>query len=199
VWLLGEFAAVIAGASQQLASELGRSRWGCNGQEWIKVCDAGVITTPVSGALTTKEGGRQLVVEQVVEKVALAGLTNYLILTKTNYNQWAMLMRIKLEARGLWGAVDPGGADFQVDRMALDAICNVVPPEMINALVTKDTTLEAWESIKAMRIGGDHIRKASAQRVRHEYELLAFCGGKGVEDFSMSLVGIVHQLATLGI
>jgi hypothetical protein len=83
VWLLGEFAAVIAGASQQLASELGRSRWGCNGQEWIKVCDAGVITTTVSGALTTKEGGRQLVVEQVVEKVALAGLTNYLILTKT--------------------------------------------------------------------------------------------------------------------
>jgi hypothetical protein len=41
-----------------------------------------------------------------------AGLTNYLLLTKTNYNQWALLMRIKLEVRGLWAAFDPGGTEF---------------------------------------------------------------------------------------
>jgi hypothetical protein len=64
----------------------------------------------------------------VVAKVASVGPANYPI-TKTNYNQWALLMRIKLEVRGLWGAVDPGGADFQVDRMALDAIYSVVPPD----------------------------------------------------------------------
>jgi hypothetical protein len=98
----------------------------------------------------------------VVKKVASAGPANYPILTKSNYNQWSLLMRIKMEARGLWGAIDPGDADFQVDLMALDAICSVVPPEMITVLATKDSALEAWESIKVMRIGDDHIRKASA-------------------------------------
>jgi hypothetical protein len=146
---------------------------------------------------TTSRGG-QHVVERVVEKVASAGPANYPTLTKTNYNQWALLMRIKLEARGLWGAVDPGGADFQVDRMALDAICSVVPPKMIIALATKETASEAWESIRTMQVGDDRIRKASAQKVRREYELLAFRDGEGVKDFAMRLVGIVHQLATLG-
>jgi uncharacterized membrane protein YgcG len=36
-------------------------------------------------------------------------------------------MRIKLEARELWAAVESGDAEFQVDRMTLDAICSVVP------------------------------------------------------------------------
>jgi hypothetical protein len=45
----------------------------------------------------------------VVEKVASIGPVNYPILTKSNYIQWSLLMRIKMEARGLWVAVDPGG------------------------------------------------------------------------------------------
>jgi hypothetical protein len=117
---------------------------------------------------------------------------------KTNYNQWALLMRIKLEVCGLWGAVDLGGADFQVDWMVLEAICSIVLPEIITTLATKETVLESWESIRTMRVGDDRIRKASAPRMRHEYELLTFRDGEGDEDFAMRLVGIVHQLATLG-
>jgi hypothetical protein len=74
-------------------------------------------------------------------------------------------------AMRLWGAVEPGDAEFQVDRMTLDVICNVVLVEMITALATKDSTLEAWESI---------IRKASVQKVRREYEVLDFHDGEGV-------------------
>jgi hypothetical protein len=44
-------------------------------------------------------GGDCVVVERVVEKVASAGPANYPLLTKTNYNDWALLMKIKLEAR----------------------------------------------------------------------------------------------------
>jgi hypothetical protein len=58
--------------------------------------------------------------------------------------------------------------------MVLDTISSVVPPEMVTMLAIKDSAMEAWESIKTMHIGDDRIRKASAQRVRHEYELLAF-------------------------
>jgi hypothetical protein len=81
--------------------------------------------------------------------------------------------------------------------MALNAICNAVSAEMITVLTTKDSAREAWESIKTMRIRDDRIRKASAQKVRREYEVLDFLDG-GVEDFAMQLMGMVNQLAVLG-
>jgi hypothetical protein len=142
--------------------------------------------------------GEQLVVEQVVEKVVSAGPTNYPLLTKTNCIQWALLMRIKLEARELWAAVDPGSAKFRVDWMTLDAICSAVSAEMINALAMKDFAQEAWERIKMMRVGDDCIRAASEQKLRREYKVLDFCNGEGVEDFTMRLSGIINQLAILG-
>jgi hypothetical protein len=86
------------------------------------------------------------------------GTASYPSLTKTNYNQWAMLMKIKLEACGLWSAVDPGDAEFQVDRMALDVIYSVVPSEMVTLLATKGTTMNAWESIKMVRISDECVR-----------------------------------------
>jgi hypothetical protein len=139
-----------------------------------------------------------LVVERVVEKVASVGPANYPLLTKANYNDWVLLMKIKLEARLLWAAVDPGDVDFQVDRMALDAICSAVPPELISTLATKPSTREAWESIKTMRIGVDRVRKASAQKLRRDYEQLTLRDGETVEDFVMRLTGMTYQLATLG-
>jgi hypothetical protein len=87
--------------------------------------------------------GRQLIVEWVVEKIGSVGPANYPILMKCNYNQWALLMRIKLEARMLWGTVDPSDGEFQVDRMALDVICSTVPTEMITTLATKDSAMES--------------------------------------------------------
>jgi hypothetical protein len=164
-----------------------------------------VSESGVLGALADPLGGhRVLVVERVVEKIVSAGPANYPTLTKTNYNQWALLMMIKLEmriklgVRGLWGAVDTGNIDFQVDCMALDAICSVVPVEMITALMMKDTVMEVWKSIKTMRIGDDRIRMTSAPKVRREYEALKFHDGEGIEDFTMPLFGVVNQLVVLG-
>jgi hypothetical protein len=53
--------------------------------------------------------------------------------------------------------------------MALDAIGSLVLLDMVTSLAIKDTVMDAWESIKMMRIGDEWIiRKASAQRVRCE-------------------------------
>jgi hypothetical protein len=74
--------------------------------------------TPVSSQPPQRSGAGgpdgQVIVERVVEKVS-AGPANYPLLTKSNYNQSSLLMKIKLEARGLWGAIEPGDAKFQVD------------------------------------------------------------------------------------
>jgi hypothetical protein len=109
-----------------------------------------------------------------------------------------LLIKVQLEARGLWSAVDPGNAEFQVHRMTLDAICSAVPPEMVTSLAMKDMAMEAWESIKTMCIGDEHVRLVTTLKLRHEYETLTFCEGDGVEDFAMQLAGIVNQLTALG-
>jgi uncharacterized membrane protein YgcG len=142
--------------------------------------------------------GDERVIERVVEKVAPVGPANYPILTKMNYNECSLLMKIKLEARSLWVVVDKGDAEFQVDRMALDAICSAVPPNMITTLAIKPMTKEAWDCIKMMRIGDDRVRKATLQKVRREYELLSFCDGESMEDFAMRLNNVTTQLAMLG-
>ena len=107
---------------------------------------------------------RGLVIHRVIKEGG-GGPTNYPVLTKTNYNNWALLMKIKLEAKCLWGAIDPDGVtiEHQEDRMALDAICSVVPTEMISTLAVKESAKEAWESIRVMRIGEDRIRKTNVQ------------------------------------
>ncbi|WVZ76857.1 hypothetical protein U9M48_024783 [Paspalum notatum var. saurae] len=142
------------------------------------------------------DGGR--VVERIIERVASAGPASYHVRTKSNYNDWSLLMKIKLEARCLWNAIDPGNVELHVDRMALDAICGAVPPEMISSLATKPSARAAWESLRTMRVGDDRIRKASAQKAHQEYEALSFRDGEAVEDFAMRLTGVVNQLAILG-
>ena len=134
-----------------------------------------------------------------MERISSAGPATYPMLTKTNYNDWALLMKIKLQARCLWRAIDPSDdVSEPEDRQALDALCSAVPPEMVPTLAVKPSEKLAWEAIRVMRIGDDRVRKTSAQRVRRQYEELALREGEGVEDFALRLTNIVSQLATLG-
>ncbi|KAB8116077.1 hypothetical protein EE612_057033 [Oryza sativa] len=79
-----------------------------------------------SGGRASGSGGgdRGLVIHRVVKDGG--GPVNYPLLTKTNCNDWALLMKIKLQARNLWSAIEPDGVEvaFHEDRMALDAICS---------------------------------------------------------------------------
>jgi hypothetical protein len=75
------------------------------GKGTLKVCDARDVMGAVR-VLSDEEGSRRRTTrhKRVVEK-ASTGMANYPMLTKMNYNQWALLMKIKLEARGMWSAV----------------------------------------------------------------------------------------------
>jgi hypothetical protein len=55
------------------------------------------------------------------------GPANWPLLPKTNYTEWALIMKIKLQARNFWEAIEPGDVTLQEDRMALDAITSAVP------------------------------------------------------------------------
>jgi hypothetical protein len=71
-------------------------------------------------------------------------------------------MKVKLKARGLWPAVESGRGNHQEDMMALDVLSSTVPLEMVSVVASKDMAKSAWETIKTMRIGDDHVRAAVA-------------------------------------
>jgi hypothetical protein len=94
----------------------------------------------------TERHTSEIVVERVVERVALeciAPAGNFPVLTKTNYYDWAALMRIMLQTRGLWDAVIVGTMDFTEDRLALEVIAKAVPPELMGSIASKPSAMAA--------------------------------------------------------
>jgi hypothetical protein len=82
--------------------------------------------------------------------------------------------------------------------MALDVLSSVIPLEMVSAVASKDTSKEAWDAIKTLRVGDDRVRASTAQQLLRQFENAAFKEDKTIEDISMQLSGLVQHLATLG-
>lgn len=137
-----------------------------------------------------------VVIQRVIREVS--GGSSYPTLTKTNYSDWALLMKVKLKARALWDAIQQGGVDSHEEMMALDVLCSAVPPEMVPTLAKMETAKQAWDAIATMRIGDDRVRKSTAQQLRRKFDLASFDDGKTVEEYALRLNNMVAQLATLG-
>jgi hypothetical protein len=121
-----------------------------------------------------------------------------LMLTRTNYSDWALIMRVQLQGQGRWEVIEHGVGDYHDDREALGAILRAVPPEMWRSLAVKDTAKEAWDALKTLRLGSERVREARAQTRRSEFENLRFKDGEKVEQFAMRLTGVMHDLEILG-
>ena len=65
-------------------------------------------------------------------------------------------------------------------------------------LAAKDNAKEAWNAIKVMRVGVDRVREARRQKLRRDFENLAFKDNEAIEDFSLRLAGIITELQSLG-
>jgi hypothetical protein len=55
------------------------------------------------------------------------------------------------------------------------------------ALSGKATTNDAWDAIAAARVGSDRARKSALQKLREEWDRLAFKPGEEVDDFTLRL------------
>ena len=65
------------------------------------------------------------------------------MLAKTNYAEWSMVMKVKMQARRMWDAVWYDDIDFDDDWRALEALLAAVPMEMYSSLINKETTKDA--------------------------------------------------------
>jgi hypothetical protein len=107
--------------------------------------------------------------------------------TKTNYVEWATVMRIQLQVQHMWEAVWYGYVNYYQDRRPLDALIVAVPPEMYFSFSKKRIAKEAWDAITAACIGSDRARKTTLQALRKEWENLTFKPGEDVDDFALRL------------
>jgi hypothetical protein len=119
-------------------------------------------------------------------------------LTKTNYVEWAAVMRVRLQVRHMWEAVRYGDVDYYDDRRALDALIAAVPSKMQFSLSKKRTAKEAWDVIAAAHIGSDRARKTTLQALHKEWENLTFKPGEDVDDFALRLNTLQQKMVQFG-
>jgi hypothetical protein len=142
---------------------------------------------------TSKDG---VVIQRVIHEVDDG--SSYPALTKTNYSDWVLLMKVNLKAWALWSVIENGDADQQEEMMTLEALCGVVPPEMVPMIAKKETTKEAYDAIAAMRVDDDRVKKAITQQLHRKFNLATLDDGETVEDYALHLSGMAAHLTTLG-
>jgi hypothetical protein len=146
--------------------------------------------------------GRQrgeVIIEHIKE--GGGGTMQYPMLTRTNYQEWVLMMRVNMQAQGIWHAVEPEEGDvikYREDRLALAAILHAVPADMLGSLVRKRTARSAWEAVKTVRVGVQRVRDANAKQLLKEFNDINFKAGESVGDFSLRIVGLANQVRTLG-
>jgi hypothetical protein len=94
-----------------------------------------------------------IVVERVTKEASTS--VQYLMLMRSNYNEWSLLMRINMKAQGLWHAIESEEEDviqYQEAKLAFIAILRAMPPEMLSSLTTKRTAQSVWEVIKSRHV-----------------------------------------------
>ncbi|CAO2208242.1 unnamed protein product [Urochloa humidicola] len=139
----------------------------------------------------------EVVVEHVIEKT-VAG-ASYPMLTRTNYQEWSLVMKVNFQAQGFWEAIDPGDCDDREDQLALAALLRApVPNDMWSTLARKGMAKEAWEAVKTIRVSVQGVHDSNAQELRRRLAEIHFKEGETVDDFSLRITALVDNLCTLG-
>jgi hypothetical protein len=120
------------------------------------------------------------------------------LLTKTNYSSVAV-MKLKLQASGLWMAVNIGPTDYINDHNALEVIALEVPPKMQGVTTSKAATKITWDALKKTHLDMDRVRQAKANTLRHEFDSLRFKDSEPIDEFSMCIINLVNQLEVLDV
>ena len=94
-------------------------------------------------------------------------LIQYPMLTDSNYGLWAVKMKIALRPFGMWPTLE-GMGEFNQSRddEAFAALSQSVPDSVMMAVAESTTAHEAWEAIRRMRVGEDHVKKARVKQFK---------------------------------
>jgi hypothetical protein len=93
----------------------------------------------------------------VVVECDVANTLEFPKLAKGNYHEWALVVKVNLEAMGLSNVVESDSVERREDRMAIAAILRAVPLEMKSSIAEKKSAKEACAAVKIMRLGDERV------------------------------------------
>jgi hypothetical protein len=73
-------------------------------------------------------------------------------------------------------------------------LLRAIPEEMQVGLARKESIADAWEVIRAVRMAGDQIKEANANKLHWDFGELQCKAGEHVEDFTLRAMALVNQL-----
>jgi hypothetical protein len=100
-----------------------------------------------NGSGSGRSGG--LVIHRVTKEISSSDA--FPTLTKTNYHDWAVLLRVMLQAWGMWLAVSVSTDDYTEDRMALEVLTKAVSQELMGTIVNKVLAKSTWDSFASVQ------------------------------------------------
>lgn len=124
------------------------------------------------------------------------------MLIKSNYTAWSLMMKVYMQAHEVWDAIESKNSkdtiEDKTEKMALAAIYQGIPEDILLSIAEKKTAKEAWEAIKVMCLGADRVKKARIQMLKAEFEFLSVKDTELIDDFCMKLNGLVTNIRALG-
>ncbi|XP_074326735.1 uncharacterized protein LOC141664660 [Apium graveolens] len=110
-------------------------------------------------------------------------------------------MKVFMEAQDVWDTIDPKDPKAKVktrtDKVALAAIYQGTPEDILLSVAEKRTTKEAWEAVKIMCVGAERVQKAKIQTLHAELDSLKMRETDILDDFCMNLYGWVTKIRVL--
>ncbi|XP_063942827.1 uncharacterized protein LOC135150451 [Daucus carota subsp. sativus] len=96
-------------------------------------------------------------------------------------------MKVFMKAQGVWGAVEQKDPEVTVDertvQVALAAIYQGLPEDILLTIAEKETAKEAWEAIKTMSVEAERVQEAKVQTLKGEFESLTMKDTENIDDF----------------
>ncbi|KAL8102526.1 hypothetical protein AgCh_027142 [Apium graveolens] len=86
----------------------------------------------------------------------------------------------------------------RIYKIALVAIYQGIPEDMLLSIAEKTTAKEAWETIKTMCLGADRVKKAKVQILKADFESLKMKDTKHLDEFYMKLNSLMANIQALG-
>ncbi|CAL4944958.1 unnamed protein product [Urochloa decumbens] len=118
-------------------------------------------------------------------------------LTNSNYVTWAAVMKVHLQARGLWDAIDgdaKGPVDPSTDCRALAAIHRAISRRILSKIDGKETAKEAWQALRTLRLGTEPMKRAKVRAFRQELEAVRMKDPETVGDFVDRVTALVFNI-----
>ncbi|XP_018463378.1 uncharacterized protein LOC108834540 [Raphanus sativus] len=120
------------------------------------------------------------------------------MLSTTNYNVWAIRMKLLLQVNEVWEVVEDESTDTKKNVMATALLFQSIPESLILQFGDLKTAKKVWDAIKSRHVGAERVREARLQTLQTEFDRLRMKDTEKIDEFVGKLTEISSKSNALG-